>query len=53
MLRAVLLAVVVALGFAASADARTVWLCRPGLTDNPCETSRTATAVAADGARTV
>jgi len=38
---------------AASADARTTWLCRPGLQDNPCDASRTATAIAADGARTV
>src|SRR4051794_16584798 len=55
MLRAALLALVISLGLAAaaSADARTVWLCRPGLDDNPCEASRTATAVAADGARTV
>lgn len=53
MLRVVLLAVAIAIGLAASADARTVWLCRPGLTDNPCETSRTATAVAVDGRRTV
>jgi hypothetical protein len=54
MLRlAALLAVLAGLVFAASADAHTVWLCRPGLTDNPCETSRTATAVAADGSRTV
>lgn len=27
----------------------TVWLCRPGLADNPCDTPRAATAVAADG----
>jgi hypothetical protein len=53
MLRALLLAVVVAAGWAATADARTVWLCRPGLSANPCEADRTATAVAADGSRTV
>jgi hypothetical protein len=53
MLRALLLAIVVAAGWAASADARTVWLCRPGLAANPCEVDRTATAVAADGSETV
>ncbi|HEX4778186.1 MAG TPA: DUF3089 domain-containing protein [Acidimicrobiia bacterium] len=26
-----------------------VWLCRPGLADNPCESDETATVVAADG----
>ena len=51
--RALLLTIVVAAGFAASADARTVWLCRPGLTSDPCQTSRTATAVAADGTGTL
>jgi hypothetical protein len=53
MLRALLLAIVVAAGWTASADARTVWLCRPGLAANPCEVDRTATAVAADGSETV
>jgi hypothetical protein len=53
MLRALLLAAVVVAGWAASADARTVWLCRPGLAANPCEASRTATAVAANGTKTV
>ena len=55
MLRAATLAIVVAaaLAGAASADARTVWLCRPGLHDNPCDVSRTATAVRADGSRRV
>jgi hypothetical protein len=48
-----LLTVLAGLSFTGSADARTAWLCRPGLTSNPCETGRTATAVAADGARTV
>jgi hypothetical protein len=33
---------------AAASD--TVWLCRPGLADNPCTSDRTATLVAADGA---
>jgi Protein of unknown function (DUF3089) len=32
--------------------AGTVWLCRPGLADNPCTQSLDATAVAADGTRT-
>jgi hypothetical protein len=31
------------------AQARTVWLCRPGLASNPCEASRTATAVSYEG----
>jgi hypothetical protein len=53
MLRALLLAIVIVAGWAAAADARTVWLCRPGLTANPCEADRTATAVAADGTETV
>jgi hypothetical protein len=30
-----------------------VWLCRPGLTDNPCEQDLTATAVSADGSTAV
>lgn len=31
----------------------TVWLCRPGATDDPCATPFTATAVNADGSRSV
>ncbi len=31
----------------------TVWLCRPGLADDPCTADRDATSVAADGTRTV
>jgi hypothetical protein len=31
------------------ANAQTTWLCRPGLPDNPCESSRTATVITADG----
>jgi hypothetical protein len=53
MLRALLLAIVVAAGWAATAGARTVWLCRPGVAANPCQADRTATAVAADGSETV
>jgi len=30
-----------------------VWLCKPGLADNPCLSGLTATAVAADGTKTV
>ena len=30
-----------------------MWLCRPGLADDPCETSLTTTVVGANGARTV
>jgi pimeloyl-ACP methyl ester carboxylesterase len=30
----------------------TVWLCRPGLENNPCETDLTATLIAADGSKT-
>jgi Protein of unknown function (DUF3089) len=33
----------------ASAQSPTVWLCRPGIADNPCEVSRTAKVVEADG----
>jgi hypothetical protein len=33
----------------AVAEDSTVWLCRPGLPDNPCTADRTATAVNADG----
>ena len=36
----------------AAAPSNTVWLCRPGLTNNPCETDSTAWVVAADGAST-
>ncbi len=34
---------------AAVAQARTVWLCRPGLASDPCEASRTATVVSYEG----
>ena len=34
------------------AASRTVWLCRPGLADNPCESSETATVVPATGPAT-
>jgi Protein of unknown function (DUF3089) len=30
----------------------TVWLCRPGLADNPCESDLTATVISADGTTT-
>src|SRR4051812_23150925 len=41
-----------ALAAAAPAHAKTVWLCRPGLADNPCTQPLNATSVAADGTRT-
>jgi hypothetical protein len=36
-----------------TAPSNTVWLCRPGLSDNPCETDLTTTVVSADGSTTV
>jgi Protein of unknown function (DUF3089) len=38
---------------AAPASSGTVWLCRPGVTPDPCLSSETATVVQADGARRV
>jgi hypothetical protein len=35
------------------APSNTVWLCRPGLADNPCESDLTTTVVLADGSSTV
>lgn len=35
------------------AKAPTVWLCRPGMPDNPCEADQTATVVRPDGATSV
>jgi hypothetical protein len=43
----------IALAAAAPAGAATTWLCRPGLTDNPCVGDLTTTVIAADGTRTV
>jgi len=34
------------------APSNTVWLCRPGIADNPCESDLTTTVVAADGTST-
>ena len=34
------------------APSNTVWLCRPGLADNPCESDLTTTVVSADGTST-
>jgi len=34
------------------APSNTVWLCRPGLADNPCESDLTTTVVSADGSST-
>ena len=36
-------------GSAAAASGKTVWLCRPGLTNNPCKENRTATVVTYEG----
>jgi len=36
-----------------AAESATVWLCRPGLADNPCDLSRTATVLKANGTETV
>ena len=41
------------LAVAASAGAKTVWLCKPGAKDNPCEISRTATVQNEDGTTSV
>jgi len=38
---------------ATTAPSSTVWLCRPGLANDPCDTSLTTTVVGANGARTV
>jgi hypothetical protein len=46
-----LLAAGVVLGLTVSpAEARTVWLCKPGTAENPCTSSLTATVTQADGA---
>ena len=37
---------------ATEAPTNTVWLCKPGMADNPCESDLTATLVAADGSET-
>ena len=42
-----------ALASSAASPSSTVWLCRPGLAKNPCETSLTTTVVRAAGSRTV
>ena len=47
---ALLLALAVGAG---SASAKTVWLCKPGLADNPCARSLTTTVVRADGSRSI
>jgi hypothetical protein len=41
----------VILALPAAAHARTVWLCRPGLPNNPCTRSLNATVVAPDGSQ--
>jgi hypothetical protein len=43
----------VATGSPSAEAAGTVWLCRPGLADNPCEADLTTTVVSADGTSTV
>lgn len=52
IVRAALAAVLLIAALAASADARTVWLCHPAQASNPCAADRTAIAVAHDGERT-
>jgi hypothetical protein len=48
-LLAVLTVLALTLTAAESASAKTVWLCQPGKAKNPCESSLTATRVAANG----
>lgn len=50
--RAAALAALTAALVPASAHAKTVWLCRPGLAENPCTAPLAATALAADGSST-
>jgi hypothetical protein len=38
---------------AAQESSPTVWLCRPGLAENPCESDLTATVVQPDGKQSV
>lgn len=38
---------------ASSAGAKTVWLCKPGMKNNPCDTDRTATVLKGDGTSSV
>jgi hypothetical protein len=46
-------AAAIAAVFAATAGARTVWLCRPGLAGNPCLADRTATVFSRSGTTSV
>jgi Protein of unknown function (DUF3089) len=46
-----LLATVLFAALTGAASAKTVWLCKPRLADNPCARSLTTTLVAADGSR--
>ena len=46
-------ALAVALATAGGAAAKTVWLCKPGLKDNPCLDSLTTTVLAADGGKRI
>ena len=39
-------------GVTGTASAKTVWLCKPGLAENPCARSLTSTLVRADGSQT-
>ena len=50
---ALALAAMLTLAVAASAGAKTVWLCKPGAKNNPCEISRTATVQNEDGTTSV
>jgi hypothetical protein len=47
--RIALIALVLAAALPASAEAKTVWLCKPGVKPNPCVGSLTASLVNADG----
>jgi hypothetical protein len=51
MRRGILLAAVFVLALCGSADAKVVWLCKPGMRANPCEPSLTTTVFSPSGKR--
>jgi Protein of unknown function (DUF3089) len=51
MKRGILIAAVIALAMCGSADAKVVWLCKPGMRSNPCEPSLTTTVFSPTGQR--
>jgi hypothetical protein len=54
LIAAVSMAALIVPGIAAgAASAETTWLCKPGIANNPCESSLTTTVVAANGSSTV